>query len=399
MNEKQAGRNGMVIKVKRRPDPICFLVTALLVFSMLTGSAISQETAAHSPETVVPKPAGPDISGQWQVVDSAAVFKISFIDGAIHMEGWDSGTGEKIRISDVQWDGNSLTLSGIFVQGKRTSYSSFLLTGPDTLKGAAGKVWKRQPAAGAPAPAAAVVQHKTDPEPRRIVEPKPPKTDVPNPPETVAPKPAGTDISGQWQVVESSAVFNITFVDGNIHIQGWDSSDGEQFRISDVQWDGKRLKGTFVMPSTNGTTYSNLLLVDPGTLRGSYMGDSSGVETWKRQPVAMPAPTGAAAQQKTETKPPVTPSPAPAGPDISGQWRVVDSTTVFKISFIDGAITIEGWDSASGEKFRISDVQWNGKRLSGIFILPSAKKTVYANLSLIDPDTFKSADGEVWKRN
>ena len=100
---------------------------------------------------------------------------------------------------------------------------------------------------------------------------------------TISPRTSGQDISGEWQVVDSNARFKISFVDGDIYLEGWDSSNGEKFRISDVQWDGKRLKGMFVMPSTKGITYSNLLLIDPNTLKGAYKGDSSGEEVWKRQ--------------------------------------------------------------------------------------------------------------------
>ena len=96
-------------------------------------------------------------------------------------------------------------------------------------------------------------------------------------------KTVAQDISGEWQVVDSTARFKISFVEGAIHIEGWDTSDGEKFRISDVHWDGKRLKGIFVMPSTNNTTYSDLLLTGANTLKGTYKGNSSGEEVWKRQ--------------------------------------------------------------------------------------------------------------------
>lgn len=91
------------------------------------------------------------------------------------------------------------------------------------------------------------------------------------------------DIAGVWRVVDSSARFKIFFVEGEILIEGWDRKDGEKFEISEVKWDGKRLKGTFLMPSTNHTTYSDLLLIDKDTLKGAYKGDASGEEVWKRQ--------------------------------------------------------------------------------------------------------------------
>jgi len=113
---------------------------------------------------------------------------------------------------------------------------------------------------------------------------KPAKTSsLKKPSKAISPKTVAQDISGEWQVVDSTARFKISFVDGAIHIEGWDTSDGEKFRISDVQWDGKRLSGIFVMPSTKGTTYSDLLLIDANTLKGTYKGSSSGEEVWKRQ--------------------------------------------------------------------------------------------------------------------
>ncbi len=226
------------------------------------------------------------------------------------------------------------------------------------------------------------------------------------PKKTIAPRTVAHDISGEWQVVDSTARFKISITDGDIHIEGWDSSNGEKFRISDVQWNGKRLSGIFVIPSKNGTTYANLVLIDTNTLKGTYKGgDSSGEEVWKRQSIIAPSTlTGSAMQQKIDTQPSETISPKTAGQDISGEWQIVDSTARFKISFVDGVIHIEGWDTSDGEKFRISDVQWNGKRLSGIFVMPSTNGTTYSDLVLIDANTFKgtykgdSSGEEVWKR-
>ena len=225
------------------------------------------------------------------------------------------------------------------------------------------------------------------------------------PKKTRAPRTVAHDISGEWQVVDSTARFKISFVEGVIHIEGWDSSTGEKFRISDVQWNGKRLSGIFVRPSKNGTAYSNLVLIDANTFKGTYKGDSSGQEVWKRQSViAASTPTGSAMQQKIDTQPSKAIAPNTAGEDISGEWQVVDSTARFKISFVDGVIHIEGWDTSDGEKFRIADVQWNGKRLSGIFVMPSTNGTTFSDLILIDANTFKgtykgdSSGQEVWKR-
>jgi hypothetical protein len=228
---------------------------------------------------------------------------------------------------------------------------------------------------------------------------------ITKPSKTILPKTVARDISGEWQVVDSTARFKISFVEGVIQIEGWDSSNGEKFRISDAQWNGNKLSGIFVIPSANGTRYLSLVLIDPNTLKGTFKGSSSGEEVWKRQSImAASALTGSAIQQKVDTPPSMTVAPATAGQDISGEWQVVDSTARFKITFVDGAIQIEGWDSSDGEKFRISDVQWNGKRLSGIFVMPSTNGTTFSDLLLIDANTLKgtykgsSTGEEVWKR-
>jgi hypothetical protein len=248
------------------------LVTAILTASILTSCATQQTAVRKTSKTISHRTAGQDISGDWHVADSTARFRISFVDGNIHIEGWDSSTGEKFRISDVRWDGRRL--HGIFVlpSKKRTTFSHLVLIDPDTLKGPrtgdgfGEEVWMRESIRAAAALTGFAMQQKADAKPA----------------ETVSGNTAGQDISGDWHVVDSTARFRISFIDGNIHIEGWDSSDGERFRISDVHWDGKRLKGIFIMPSTNGTTYSNLLLTDANTLKGTYRGDSSGVEMWKR---------------------------------------------------------------------------------------------------------------------
>jgi hypothetical protein len=103
------------------------------------------------------------------------------------------------------------------------------------------------------------------------------------PSNTISYKTLNQDISGKWQVIESNARFIITFVGGDIDIEGWDSSDGEKFKISNLEWNGKRLKCTFIMPSTGKTRHSDLFLIDKNILKGNYEGDVSGEEIWKRE--------------------------------------------------------------------------------------------------------------------
>jgi hypothetical protein len=103
------------------------------------------------------------------------------------------------------------------------------------------------------------------------------------PSKTISYKTLNREISGKWQVMDSNARFIITFMGGDIHIEGWDDSDGEKFKISNLEWNGKRLKCTFLMPSTGKTRHSDLLWIDKNILKGNYEGDVSGEEIWRRE--------------------------------------------------------------------------------------------------------------------
>ena len=94
--------------------------------------------------------------------------------------------------------------------------------------------------------------------------------------------PSAPKITGTWSVNGSTAKFRISFENGTIKIAGWDSNDNETFVITDISWDGTRLKGTFTMPSTHHTTYSDLELVDERTLKGEFKGDAEGEEIWTK---------------------------------------------------------------------------------------------------------------------
>jgi hypothetical protein len=87
-------------------------------------------------------------------------------------------------------------------------------------------------------------------------------------------------IAGTWNVEGSSAVFRISHRGHETIIEGEDSSDGEAFRVSNVRWDGRILRADFLMPSTDWRTHSELTLIDPDTLQGTYKDDSP--EIWRR---------------------------------------------------------------------------------------------------------------------
>jgi len=134
------------------------LVRLLLVWAAVAGSSGCAEFrtgACCSPKARVVTRGTSDAScllGTWDVEDSTARFVISRLNGAVYMEGWDSGGGEHFQLSGLAWDGTRLT--GVFVMPSNgyTTCSSLGLESGDELRGTyAGdtsgspEVWIRVP--------------------------------------------------------------------------------------------------------------------------------------------------------------------------------------------------------------------------------------------------------------
>jgi len=96
-------------------------------------------------------------------------------------------------------------------------------------------------------------------------------------------RPVDRSIEGVWQVEGSVARFEITFRGDQIMLKGWSELSNKEFEVTNVQWDGEILSGTFFFPLTSFTTYSELRLIDANTISGIYRGDSEGTpEVWRR---------------------------------------------------------------------------------------------------------------------
>ena len=52
-----------------------------------------------------------------------------------------------------------------------------------------------------------------------------------------------------------------------------DQKDGEQFWVSKMRWDGRKLVGKFMMPSTLHTTFLVITLTGPDRLKAAVTGD------------------------------------------------------------------------------------------------------------------------------
>lgn len=76
---------------------------------------------------------------------------------------------------------------------------------------------------------------------------------------------------------------------------------------------------------------------------------------------------------------------------LVGTWIVEGSTEKFKISFKEGKILIEGWDIVDNERFKISNITWEGKNVKFTSITPSTSWTVHYTLKEVDNETIEAA--------
>lgn len=83
------------------------------------------------------------------------------------------------------------------------------------------------------------------------------------------------DLVGVWYFTDSTAKMRISAQGSQIAIDGWDSSDGEKFIISDIHFDGKTLRFTTLMPSTNWLVYNDCLVISNKEMQLSRSGASS----------------------------------------------------------------------------------------------------------------------------
>jgi hypothetical protein len=91
---------------------------------------------------------------------------------------------------------------------------------------------------------------------------------------------------GRWEAEDrdSAAVFEIAVAEGKPVVTGFDSMDGERFKISKVEWDGKSLSFAAYVTSTRYRSKHRFTLVRPGLIDHEL----TLIERWKK--VRRPAP-------------------------------------------------------------------------------------------------------------
>ncbi len=87
-------------------------------------------------------------------------------------------------------------------------------------------------------------------------------------------------LAGRWETEgrDSPAVIEIAVKDGRPIVTGFDSFDGERFRVSGVQWDGKGLMFTTYMPSSHHRVWHRFVYLR----RGLVTHELKYAERWER---------------------------------------------------------------------------------------------------------------------
>ena len=96
---------------------------------------------------------------------------------------------------------------------------------------------------------------------------------APPPPEALA---------GTWAAADGSDVLMRITAGAPPHIEAWAAAAKVPFEVSEVSWDGRRLKAKFRYPPTGVVTVSDLELVTRSRLEGKVSGAYVGNETWLR---------------------------------------------------------------------------------------------------------------------
>lgn len=94
---------------------------------------------------------------------------------------------------------------------------------------------------------------------------------------------ANHGLIGTWITDEedSDAAFTVSLKRNRFHVSGFCRSDGEQFEIKKLKWDGKTLSFTARMPSTEFTT-ENVFRLRPD---GKVILELTLYEVWKKKDV------------------------------------------------------------------------------------------------------------------
>jgi len=88
---------------------------------------------------------------------------------------------------------------------------------------------------------------------------------------------------GTWTCADTTAEYSITNTNDRPTIAAWSSVTGEEYKITDVNYDGVALHAVFKLPSSGHVTRSAITQTGANSLRESCTGDWTGTLDWTRR--------------------------------------------------------------------------------------------------------------------
>lgn len=163
---------------------------------------------------------------------------------------------------------------------------------------------------------------------------------------------------GTWVSAEddNDVEYTVSAVNGLV-VTGRDASDGEEFVISDVAWNGTALSFRTLMPSTNHEARHSLKATQN---RNVIEHELTIVEMWKRIRSSMNSEEASLANSSHP---------------LAGTWIAVeeDGAAEFTIVPRDNSFNVCGRDRHTEEALLISGVSWDGNVLRFHSFVPSSQ--------------------------
>jgi hypothetical protein len=164
-----------------------------------------------------------------------------------------------------------------------------------------------------------------------------------------------------WPNRKCKDIANLTNRGGQIQITMADCTDGEQYKASNISYDGTTLSFALLTPST-GVSLQYTLRWNGSLLTGSAVGKNNTPVTWTR--------SSSSARPEPNTGPPSDPNVLVG--QWSEQWPDRRCTDVAKILVRNGNIRISMSDCSDGEVYKISEVTFVNKVLRFKLLTPSS---------------------------
>lgn len=160
---------------------------------------------------------------------------------------------------------------------------------------------------------------------------------------------------GSWEDLDTHTIYTIESADSQLRVTSAIDDDGEVFEIKSSTWDGKKLRWTCLVPSTDTTLRFETTSVNGDTLWCDWNNDSS-----------------SGSQEFRRAERPADPKTA----QFLGTWEDTETHSLHTIILSNGTPTVSSVIDDDQEVYTVKSVRWDGTRLIWSYYVPSTRVTV-----------------------